>query len=168
MIGFIEAEATPRKKRPSSKVQSKSGNNGKKVENIPEEPVQLPKSLKYIDRNNLDELQIWGDESAEVLSTNVVSIHEQLHTQKLPAADTRAKNKKHLVGVAAQCFNIKAPANYMSSWLSGFVELPPHCIKDPESVGNCAQVFFVAECQDLAGMNVCLKLSNDYLKSVNQ
>ena len=33
----------------------------------------------------------------------------------------------------------------------GFVELPAGAIKDAEGVGECAQVFFVSECQDDGG-----------------
>ena len=36
----------------------------------------------------------------------------------------------------------------MSGWISGFVELPPGAIKDAEGVGECAQVFFITDCQD--------------------
>ena len=151
LVGFIEAQATPRKKKPQGQSRQQHGQGLKKTESAPPAPVQLPRGLKFLDRDRLDELQVWGDETEEVVTTNVVSVHELVRPQKLPAAESRPKNKRHLVGLAAQCFNVKAPPSYMSSWLSGFVELPPHCSKDPESVGNCAQVFFVAECQDLAG-----------------
>jgi hypothetical protein len=36
--------------------------------------------------------------------------------------------------------------NYYS--LIGFVDLPPGSIKDEETVGECAQVFFIGDCQD--------------------
>jgi len=36
----------------------------------------------------------------------------------------------------------------MSGWISGYVELPAGAIKDAEGVGECAQVFFISECQD--------------------
>jgi hypothetical protein len=32
------------------------------------------------------------------------------------------------------------------------VDLPPQAIKDEEFVGEYVQIFFVADCQDLAGM----------------
>ena len=35
----------------------------------------------------------------------------------------------------------------LPGFISGFVSLPPRGIKDAESVGNCAQVFFVCSCQ---------------------
>jgi uncharacterized RmlC-like cupin family protein len=40
--------------------------------------------------------------------------------------------------------------DWMDGCLIGFIELPPRAIKDAESVGSYTQVFYVAECQDLA------------------
>ena len=55
---------------------------------------------------------------------------------------------KDKVGSAAQSFNVPEIPRQMSGWISGFVELPPQAIKDAEGVGECAQVFFISECQD--------------------
>ena len=55
---------------------------------------------------------------------------------------------KDKVGSAAQSFNVPEVTKHMSGWISGFVTLPAQAIKDAEGVGECAQVFFVSECQD--------------------
>lgn len=34
--------------------------------------------------------------------------------------------------------------------MSGIVEFPPGAMKDAEGVGECLQVFYVSDCQDLA------------------
>jgi hypothetical protein len=66
---------------------------------------------------------------------------------ELPITEERPSGKLG-VGFAAQSFNVPELPNLMSAWISGYVELPPEAIKDAEGVGECAQVFVVAECQD--------------------
>ena len=47
-----------------------------------------------------------------------------------------------------QFFSQPEIPNVMSGWISGYVVLPPGAIKDAEGVGECSQVFFIADCQD--------------------
>lgn len=35
-----------------------------------------------------------------------------------------------------------------SIYATGIIELPPGAIKDSEGVGACAQIYFIAECQE--------------------
>ena len=153
MVGFLEADTTPKKK-----TNKKKGKNGLKI--LPkktmvemeeqETPIHLPKNVKFLDTKNAEELTVWDETQENVASAPVICFNDLVNPMQLPPADNRPNNKKHLVGNAAQSFNIKENTNFMSSWISGFVELPPHCIKDPECVGDCTQVFFVSECQDSA------------------
>lgn len=156
MVGFLQAEPTPRK--PKRGTGSRRGGKGPKKqlkfqesENTePEQPVVLPKGVKFMDRKNIDELEVWDERNDDITSSAVVSLHERSNPMQLPPAENRPSSKKHLVGLAAQSFNVKENSDFMSSWISGYMELPPYCIKDPECVGDCAQVFFVSEGQDNA------------------
>jgi hypothetical protein len=101
-----------------------------------------------IDRDVGDELSIWDDESDVVKMTRCVCYRETLEpASALPITSVRPKGKEGC-SYAAQCFNVPGNPGVMSGWISGFVELPPGSIKDPEGVGECTQVFFISECQD--------------------
>lgn len=155
MIGFLQAEPTPKKPKRATKAGQRGGGATKKLKfskeyEEPVKPVVLPKGVKYLERDSVEELNVWDETKDDIVESSVVCLHERVNPLQLPPAESRPNNKKHLVGLAAQSFNVKESPDFMSSWISGFVELPPHGIKDPECVGDCAQVFFVAECQDEA------------------
>jgi len=158
MIGFLQAEPTPKKPKRGGARGRPAGGNGtgkhlkfsKEEEGEPEQPVALPRGVNYLDRSAVEELNVWDETKDDVVDAPVVCLNERVNPMQLPPAANRPNNKKHLVGMAAQSFNVKESPSFMSAWISGFVELPPHGIKDPECVGDCAQVFFVSECQDEA------------------
>ena len=73
---------------------------------------------------------------------------------ELPITAPRPKGHTG-VAFASQAFNVEEVPGRMSSWISGYMELPPGAIKDAEGVGSCCQVFTVAKCQD----NTCKEVS---------
>ncbi len=157
MVGFLQSDPTP--KKPKRKVtitqqqkkvynNNENENNNVKNNEVKEKPIIIPKGRKILDRSKVHNLNVWDDINEDISETTVVAFHEKLRTMDLPAGPNRPADKKNLVAKAAQCFNIKHDPSFMSSWIAGFVELPPQSIKDPECIGDCSQVFFVADCQD--------------------
>jgi hypothetical protein len=112
--------------------------------------IVLPKDVLFLAREMADEFKIWDDPSDTARTLKVVCHGESLQPPSaLPITATRPKGKDK-VGYAAQSFNVPEIAGVMSGWISGFVELPAGAIKDAEGVGECSQVFFLADCQDNA------------------
>lgn len=154
VVGELRADKTPIKynKRSNNKQNDKKlkfthtgafGNNG----NEKTEPILLPKDVTYLPRDESNELLIW-DESRQITQTaRVLCFRDNLNPSTLPITAIRPPGKDK-VGVAAQSFNVPEQPGHMSGWISGFVELPAGAIKDAEGVGECSQVFFVANCQD--------------------
>lgn len=154
MIGFLQAEPTPKKpKRATVKCKGngkRGGVTSKQLqfkEEPPLVPVKLPAGVNYLDRDKVEEMTVWDEAEKAVVDSGVICLNERVKPMMLRPAKNRPNSKKHLVGTAAQSFNVKE-TDFMSAWISGFVELPPHGIKDPEGVGDCSQVFFVSDCQD--------------------
>lgn len=152
IVGMLKANPTPAKskKRPAGG-EARKGilklryDDGAEQE---EAPVVLPRGVRFMDRQLADELQVWDDETEDSKRMRVVSFKESLYPPSalpITAARPPGKNK---VGFAAQSFNVPEAPGLMSGWITGFVELPAGAIKDAEGVGECAQVFFVSECQD--------------------
>lgn len=113
-----------------------------------EAPIVLPDNIDYMKRGDADEISIWDDPTDTSKTQKVVCYEESLQPPSaLPITANRPPGKDR-VGSAAQSFNVPEVAKHMSGWISGFVTLPAQAIKDAEGVGECAQVFFVAECQD--------------------
>lgn len=68
-------------------------------------------------------------------------------TRKLPL-QRRHKSEGKVVGIASQAFNVSTDSNpAYPSYIMGNLTLPPGGIKDPESVGACAQTFTVVSGQ---------------------
>ena len=144
------------------------GANASAIKISKAKPPKIPKELasQLIPREVGDELQVWDDGTDAARTLKVVCYTESLHPPSaLPITAERPPGKDG-VGFAAQSFNIPEIAGVMSGWISGFVELPAGAIKDAEGVGECAQVFFMSDCQDGAGTCVCpfvFSLSVPYL-----
>ncbi len=156
IVGLLKAAPTPAKRKRETIIKDQiikkklTKNYSIKEESIENEsePIILPKGISYIDRQNGDELEVWDDNSENSKITRVVCYNETLQPPSaLPITAQRPKGKNG-VGFAAQSFNIPEIAGVMSGWITGFVELPGGAIKDAEGVGECTQVFTVAECQD--------------------
>ena len=168
MVGLLTAVPTPvnQKKRTLKKVSKADKKSVKKAldESSDEEeadftsrsrkrikseaPIMLPDDIEYMKRGEADEISIWDDPTDTSKTQKVVCYEESLQPPSaLPVTANRPPGKDK-VGSAAQSFNVPEVAKHMSGWISGFVTLPAQAIKDAEGVGECAQVFFVSECQD--------------------
>lgn len=77
----------------------------------------------------------------------VVGFKDRMVARKLPM-QRRHKSDGKVVGVASQAFNVSTDSNPVyPSYIMGNLTLPPGGIKDPESVGACAQTFTVVTAQ---------------------
>ena len=122
----------------------KSGRGG---EHDDEMEVVLPAGVPFMSRELGDELSVWDDPSDSTKTIKMICHGESLQpASALPITAQRPAGKDK-VGYAAQSFNIPEIPGVMSGWISGFVELPAGAIKDAEGVGECSQVFFIANCQ---------------------
>ena len=156
IVGLLKAAPTPAKRKRDLLINNQIlKKKSTKINALKEEPLEdenepiiLTKGVNYIDRNNGDELEVWDDNTEKSKITRVVCYNETLQPPSaLPITAQRPKGKNG-VGFAAQSFNIPEIAGIMSGWITGFVELPAGAIKDAEGVGECTQVFPVADCQD--------------------
>lgn len=87
-----------------------------------------------------------------------VCVREELPPPtELPITAPRPKGHTG-VAFASQAFNVEEVPGRMSSWISGYMELPPGAIKDAEGVGSCCQVFTVAKCQENTCKEVLLMM----------
>ena len=146
IVGVLTAEPTPKKKKRAGMPLKKVGAGSKM--HAPEEmlrPVTLPKDVEWMDSETLS---VWDDTNDAIKSERVVCVSDALpEPAQLPITAKRPNNRT-AVGSASQFFSIGAIPNVMSGWISGSLTLPPLAIKDAEGVGECAQVFFVADCQN--------------------
>lgn len=166
MVGLLTAVPTPvnPKKRALNKVSKADKKGLKKTLNessdeeegfrshkkvkTEEKPIELPDDIEYLKRGEADEISVWDDTTDTSKAQKVVCYEESLQPPSaLPITANRPRGKDK-VGSAAQSFNVPEVTKHMSGWISGFVTLPAQAIKDAEGVGECAQVFFVSECQD--------------------
>ncbi|GAX09364.1 hypothetical protein FisN_6Lh265 [Fistulifera solaris] len=143
------AEKTPYKKRkvPDLNHQEQNTKTKKSVSSKASIPAEaefdsskLKKKYKYIDS---DTAYVWDDcyERADDLA--VVGYKDRMVARKLPM-QRRHKSDGKVVGVASQAFNVSTDSNPVyPSYIMGNLTLPPGGIKDPESVGACAQTFTV-------------------------
>jgi len=107
--------------------------------------VQLPRDLSFVETESLD---VWDDANDQIKNDRVVCSADSLpEPAQLPITAPRPPNRQ-AVGSAAQFFAVPSIPNVMSGWLTGGLVLPPEAIKDAEGVGECAQVFFVVDCQE--------------------
>jgi hypothetical protein len=182
LVGVLHALPTPAKSKPKAKAKPKAKSNGQSQKGVKraaasddddeeaefesspnkrgrggKEPTfKVPSGLKLIPRETGDELSVWDDSSDKVKTMKTVCYTESLRPpSELPITAIRPPGKDK-VGFAAQSFNIPEIPSVMSSWISGFVELPGGAIKDAEGVGECAQVFFISDCQDGTGTSIAL------------
>lgn len=140
---------TPKNKTKASKDKDKSKGSVNETEPLP--LVVLPRSVQFEDRGNGGSLRVWNDFLDRVEVVKCVSHRDSMDAlAPLPITSDRPKKKASLVGYAAQAFNLPDTSGFMSSCITGFVELPPGAIKDAEGVGECLQVFYVSDCQDMA------------------
>ena len=66
----------------------------------------------------------------------------------MPLGDERTEDESQKVGKAGQAFNVmNDDNNNYPGHIMGSLILPPNAIKDPESVGPCAQTFTVVSGQ---------------------
>ena len=159
MVGLLTSNPTPVKKgklmkNGNRKVSKRLMDNSDDEEESTslgkrETPVVLPTDVLYLSRNVGDELFVWDEVSDKSKSLKIVSYKETHLPSKLPITAPRPAGKTE-VGLAAQSFNVPQIDGMMSGWISGYVELPAGAIKDAEGVGDCAQVFFISDCQDNA------------------
>jgi len=82
-----------------------------------------------------------------VCFAEVVSYRANMNERDLPLSKSRPKSEGKVVGKAAQAFNIASENDAYVGYIMGNLSLPPKGIKDPESVGSCAQTFTVVSCQ---------------------
>ena len=165
MLGVLTAEPTPKRKSQVKKNrrtlkgvskrldESSSDEDGETEKKAvkKEDPIVLPKEVEFLGREEGDELAVWDDTSDTSKQLKVVCHEETLQPPSALPITTKRPVGKNKVGYAAQSFNIPEIPGAMSGWITGFVELPPSAIKDAEGVGECAQVFFISDCQDGAG-----------------
>ncbi len=164
MIGLLTANPTPKKAkltkggRPVGQRSAENGANELSIMNMStsaevaivkaEKPIVLPEDVTFIPRRDGEALLIWDDDANSSKTLKVLCFGEtNQNLSALPITADRPEGKDK-VGFAAQSFNVDQIGSSMSGWISGFVELPAGAIKDQEGVGECAQVFFVSECQD--------------------
>jgi centromere protein C len=172
MVGLLTAIPTPQneKKRVGSRKLSKKdrksvkkalhdsdsdeaeadlSGGGRVTKKIKKEgPIDLPDDVNFLPRGESDEVSIWDDATDTSKALKVVCYEETLQPPSALPVTAKRPPGKDKVGSAAQSFNVPEIPKQMSGWISGFVELPPQAIKDAEGVGECAQVFFISECQD--------------------
>lgn len=81
----------------------------------------------------------------------VVSYAADMNGGNLPLSQSRTKAEGKITGKAAQAFNAPTEeGGHYVGYIMGNLILPPKGIKDPESVGPCAQTFTVCRCQPKA------------------
>ena len=78
-------------------------------------------------------------------TTGVVCFSDEMKNRLLPRF-RRTEQEGEVVGRAAKTFHV-SPNGDMPSYITGCLTLPPKGIKDPESSGECAQVFTVVSGQ---------------------
>jgi hypothetical protein len=154
IVGLLTAEPTPKKPKIGKSIlakrngKSSSSSSRSKVHNGGDEevlPVKLPTDREY----ETDEtLSVWDDPNGAITSDKILSYNVNLPPPApLPISGTRPKGRNG-VGAAQQFFNIPSITDTMSGCLAGSLHLPARAIKDAEGVGDCVQMFSVAECQD--------------------
>jgi centromere protein C len=141
----VVAGVSERSKTPVAKPPRPQGGKGRKrsAEAAPLDPNQLPRGLVV---KKSDKGRVWHDQAQAPRKLRVVCRASSM------AGDERAlpSASSDVGGVAAQAFFTPPMSVAMPGWISGYVRLPPSAVKDPETVGNCSQLFFVAECQGAA------------------
>jgi hypothetical protein len=166
LVGLLRADPTPRKpKRKLLRNGVRSGpaasdRNAKKAkvindENVPTEsalqsaPFDLPKKVKYFSAETAGEaMMVWDESAGDSKPQKVLCLKESLNPPTALPMTAPRKDGNNKVGFAAQYFNAQAVEGVLPGWIAGYVELPAGAIKDEETVGQCAQVFFVSECQN--------------------
>lgn len=97
--------------------------------------IKLPSDVLYIPKSKSEVLSVWDEATEGPKDVKVVCIYDTLlPLTALPVVTTARKpGKEHLVGYAAQSFNVSEADVPMSGWISGFLELPPGAIKGKSS-----------------------------------
>jgi len=163
MVGLLLALPTPKK---SNKTRANSKQQTSKTKLIKladkqidkqidrrldsqsdDRPVKIPRNIKILNKDESEELLIWNESEKDIQTLKCVSRFDKSPTL-LPLQATQQRRKGHEeVAYAAQLFSQSDPENLRSSWLAGFLELPPGAIKDAENVQSYTQVFFVSSGQ---------------------
>jgi len=160
MIGLLTANPTPQKKAKGGRLVKGNGAGNAISKRLlqgddessmrlikSDAPVVLPRDVSYLSRQGGDDLMVWDDQLDGTRESKIVCYAESLPPSALPITQPRRPGKDE-VCFAAQSFSVPEIGGKMSGWISGYVELPAGAIKDAEGVGECAQVFFISECQD--------------------
>jgi len=77
--------------------------------------------------------ELWDEMSETSREMPIIFRSADVEQYDLPALEG------YQSGFAGQTFNINGGHKY-PTWISGRLELPPHAVKQAESVGTCTQV----------------------------
>ncbi|KAG9403658.1 hypothetical protein AC1031_006308 [Aphanomyces cochlioides] len=98
---------------------------------------ELPSEFSYL---ATDSGELWDELTNKSTKMRMIGRNKASEIYALPGVDD------YPCGYAGQTFNLPGgPA--LPTWISGRLVLPPQAVKQPESVGNCTQVFVVMSCQ---------------------
>ncbi|KAH9070601.1 hypothetical protein Ae201684P_002958 [Aphanomyces euteiches] len=98
---------------------------------------ELPSEFSYL---ATDSGELWDELTNKSSKMRMICRNKASEIFALPGVDD------YPCGFAGQTFNLPGgPA--LPTWISGRLVLPPQAVKQPESVGNCTQVFVVMSCQ---------------------
>lgn len=147
-----KAQPTPYKKRKFTPVVSEEKKNKRskataEVENFPPyDASKLLRKYKYVEGNRA---HVWDEIQDSEDTKKVVAFYRDADERQLPLSKKREKSEGTVVGIASQGFNeMNEGSNIHAGYIMGHLCLPRKGIKDPESVGSCAQVFTVVSGQE--------------------
>ncbi|KAF0701110.1 Aste57867_8407 [Aphanomyces stellatus] len=98
----------------------------------------LPTEYSYFAK---DSGELWDESNNESKEVRMIARCKSSEVFALPGVEG------YPVGFAGQTFNEDGGGPALPTWISGRLLLPAQGIKQPESVGNCTQVFVVLSCQ---------------------
>jgi hypothetical protein len=158
MVGELHADPTPKKKVIKKKLIKNNSNKAKfkQMKDSDDDEmietshsINLPAKFKYVNSNEGGFRDVWDDVNNKENSMKVFCYSENRKFHDLPKTVERPPGKDTL-SMATSTFTNQEIPGIMSAWTSGVIELPSGAIKDAEGVGECSQVFFIADCQDSA------------------
>lgn len=94
-----------------------------------------------------DRVYVWDERSQNGKDLMLISRSQDRESQKFQELESGIPGVPP--ALACQNFHIKGHDSF-PSWISGALELPPLSQKEPEAVGICTQVFYVAQGQPKA------------------
>ena len=130
MVGLITAEPTPKKPKRSGKhVGRPKLHKTKDQEDEQDEeiiqsklpPIVLPKKVKYISREECEELEVWDENTENSTTLRVICPTETLQPpMQLPRTARRPPGRDKL-GYAAHSFNVPEVPGKESGWIAGML-----------------------------------------------